>query len=59
MMSTGKPNKRPKSDFANVTTLLGMSKQDQIDFSWNDVKRFFKVSLWDRSHQCAYEKCPL
>jgi 5-methylcytosine-specific restriction endonuclease McrA len=33
-------------------TLLGMSRQEQADFCWADMKRFFKVSLWDRSHTC-------
>lgn len=58
-MSTGKPNKRPKGYFADITTLHGMSHQDQIDFSWNDLRRFFKVTLWDKSHLCASEDCPV
>lgn len=48
-----KPNKRPRSEFLHYRTLLGMSRQEQADFSWADLKRFFKVSLWDRSHKCA------
>jgi len=57
-MGTGKPTKRPASDFKGVTTLLGMSQQDRIDFAWNDLRRFFKVTLWDESHTCAFENCP-
>lgn len=58
-MSTGTPNRlRHKREFSGVTTLLGMSRQDQIDFAWHDMRRFFKVTLWDRSHRCRYEKCP-
>lgn len=58
-MSTGKPNKRPKGYFAGITTLHGMSHQEQIDFSWNDLRRFFKVTLWDKSHLCTFEDCPI
>lgn len=47
-----KPNKRPRTEFLHYRTLLGMSRQEQADFSWADLKRFFKVSLWDRSHRC-------
>lgn len=48
------PNRdRHRTEFLSVRTLLGMSRQDQADFSWVDLKRFFKVSLWDRSRKCA------
>lgn len=58
MYSTLKPNKRPRSEFLHYRTLLGMSRQEQCDFSYADLKRFFRVQLWDRSHRCHYEKCP-
>lgn len=58
-MSTGTPRKRPKSDFKDITTLLGMNQQDQIDFSWNNPKQFFRVTLYDRSHNCAWCKKPI
>lgn len=48
-----KPSKRPRSEFLHYRTLLGMSRQEQADFSWADLRRFFKVSLWDRSRTCA------
>lgn len=48
-----KPNKRPRTDFLHYRTLLGMSRQEQADFSYADLKRFFRVQLWDRSHRCA------
>lgn len=48
----GKPNKRPRSDFKNIVTLRGLSHQDRVDFAWNDMRRFFKVSLWDRYKHC-------
>lgn len=49
-----RPNKdRHRTEFLEVRTLLGMSRQDQVDFSWHDLKRFYKVSLWDRSRTCA------
>lgn len=53
-----KPNKRHRSEFLHYRTLLGMSRQEQCDFSYADLPRFFKVSLWDRSHTCKYEDCP-
>lgn len=53
-MSTSKPNKRPTADFKNISTLVGMSAQDRIDFSWNEPKRFFKVTLYDKSKLCAW-----
>jgi 5-methylcytosine-specific restriction endonuclease McrA len=52
-MSSGTPQRRPKSDFKDVTTLRGMSHQDRIDFSWNCMRKFFKVTLYDRSRTCA------
>lgn len=48
-----KPNKRARSEFLEVRTLLGMSKQDQVDFSYADLRRYFKVKLWDKSHICV------
>lgn len=48
-----KPNKRPRTDFLHYRTLLGMPRQEQADFSYADLKRFFKVQLWDSSHRCA------
>lgn len=56
-MSNIKPVKRPRSEFAHIRTLLGMSRQEQADFSWSDLDRFYKVTLWDRSHRCKWEKC--
>ena len=53
-----KPNKRPRSEFLHYRTLLGMSRQEQADFSYAGLKRFFRVQLWDRSHTCKYDKCP-
>ena len=53
-----RPNKRPRAEFLHIRTLLGMSRQEQADFSYADLERFFKVTLWDRSHTCRYEKCP-
>lgn len=47
-----KPNKRHRQEFMHHRTLLGMSRQEQADFSYADLKRFFRVSLWDRSHKC-------
>lgn len=52
-MSTGKPRKRSKSEFKDIVTLIGMKRQDQIDFSWNAPKWFFRVTLWDDSHVCV------
>lgn len=52
-MSTGKPNKRPSSDFKNISTLRGLSEQDRIDFSWNEPRWFFRVCLYDSSNLCA------
>lgn len=52
-MGTIKPRKRPSSEFKHITTLLGLSEQEQADFAWNDIKRFFRVSLYDRSNICA------
>lgn len=58
-MSDITPNKdRHRSEFLQIRSLLGMSRQEQADFCWADMKRFFKVTLWDRGHTCAYEKCP-
>lgn len=51
-MGVIKPNKRKRSEFLHIRTLLGMSKQERADFSYADLRRFFKVSLWDRSHTC-------
>lgn len=52
------PNRgRKRAEFAHIRTLLGMSQQEQADFCWTDMKRFFKVTLWDRSHRCWWEKC--
>lgn len=52
MLDRVKPVKRPRSEFLHYRTLLGMSRQEQADFCWADMRRFFKVSLWDRSHTC-------
>lgn len=51
-MSTGKPQKRPSSDFKDIVTLVGLSEQDKIDFSWNKPKCFFRVMLYDTSNIC-------
>lgn len=48
-----KPVKRPRSEFVHYRTLLGMSRQEQADFCWADMRRYFKVTLWDRSRDCA------
>lgn len=48
-----KPNKRHPSEFKEVRTLKGMTRQEQADFSYADKKRFFKVLLWDENHTCS------
>ncbi len=52
------PNKRHRSEFFGIFTLKGMSEQDRCDFSYADLPRFFKVTLWDRDHLCKWEECP-
>lgn len=47
-----RPNKRHRSEFLHIRTLRGMSLQDQADFSWADLRRFFKVTLWDGDRTC-------
>lgn len=44
----------PKSNFSQITTLEGLSEDEVIIFSKCNLKRFFKVTLWDKSHLCAY-----
>lgn len=57
-MSNFKPNKRHRSEFTHLRTLLGLSRQEQTDFSYADLRRYFRVKLWDKSHKCMYDKCP-
>lgn len=59
MSSNIKPNKnRHRSEFLHIRSLLGMNVQDQVDFSYADIKRYFRVLLWDRDHICKWDKCP-
>lgn len=53
MMKKIIPRKRHKQEFKHIETLKGMSLQDQADFCYADMKRFFKILLWDRSKICA------
>jgi 5-methylcytosine-specific restriction endonuclease McrA len=52
-----KPQKRRASYYSHITTLVGLSLQEQINFSYNNVHHFFRVTLYDKSHLCA--KCNL
>lgn len=58
-MSTGKPRKRPASEFKHITTLKGLNRQELRDFAWNDLKRFFRITLYDRSNLCAGCRKPI
>ena len=53
-----KPRKRHPSEFKHITSLVGLSLQDRADFAWNDVKRFFKVTLYEKSNICVWCKKP-
>lgn len=48
-----KPKNRPKADFAHIETLDGMSEQDRADFAWNNLRKFFRVTLYDQNKTCA------
>lgn len=43
----------PKSKYSHIVTLGGMSLEEVKAFSYNNLRHFFRVSLWDRSHICA------
>lgn len=49
-----KPNKRHRSQFLHIRTLKGMKLQDRVDFSYVDIKRYFKVLLWDKGKNCQW-----
>lgn len=42
-----------KANWKHVTTLRGMSIEEKRRFSLDNIKYFFKVSLWDKSHLCG------
>ena len=50
-----RPQKRKASEFSHITTLEGLTLQEKVNFSFNNVHHFFRVYLYDRSHICA--KC--
>lgn len=57
-MSDLRPNKRPRREFFHLRSLRGLSRQEKCDFSYNDMNRYFRVMLWDKSHICRFDECP-
>lgn len=52
-----RPNKAPASSFNHLTSVRDLTAQQRADFSYNNLRRFFKATLWDRSHLCRWENC--
>lgn len=48
-----KPNKRHRTEFLHIRTLKGMSPQEHADFCYADMRRYFKVLLWDKYRVCV------
>jgi len=37
-----------------IETLSGLTDKELRQFSWDDIKHFYKVTLWDKGRICAY-----
>lgn len=47
-----------RGQFKDITTLEGLSEKERADFSYRDLKRYFKVLLYDQNPNCAGCKKP-
>lgn len=44
----------PASQFSHITTLKGMTEEERAEFSYNNIRHYFRVLLYDRRPVCVY-----